>query len=72
MAHGRQVSRRIAHPGYDISQRIRKRIEAAVSFTRSVDGRRSREAFGRAMTGGRLAQDAPSRAAQGRLAIHPN
>jgi hypothetical protein len=33
------------HPGYAASQRIRKRIEAAVSSMRSVDGR-PREAFG--------------------------
>jgi len=44
------------HPGYAVSQRIRKRVE---------------EAFGLGQDGGRLAQDAASRAAKGRLAIHP-
>jgi hypothetical protein len=44
------------HPGYAISQRIRKRVE---------------EALGLGQGGRRPAQDAPSRAGQGRLAIHP-
>ena len=44
------------HPGYAISQRIRKT---------------DRRGFRLGQDGGRLAQDAPSRTAQGRLAIHP-
>ena len=43
------------HAGYAVSQRIRKRIE---------------EAFGWIKTVGRAAQDAPSRAAEDRLAVH--
>ena len=44
------------HPGYAVSQRIRKRIEEAFGWAKTVAG---------------LRKVAPSRPAQGRLAVHP-